>query len=439
MILGGVLLTNEWNKERNAVDHEYYEGLEKLQELQDEEKKGEFERIYSELQGIDTKPTRESIRMLHELAQKLKEFSDKLFTELEGGLFVKVDPSFTGKTALFSLKTKARVGVVHLKDGVCQGALWCGDEKERWLLSYVDGKRDGDAYYFVGDELKTYKRYKEGRIETSITFENGLVQSLSVFHDQSAKAFFVEGVLSRYVQSKNGQWTGFDCNRKGFVVYRGGFARKKGTEEKMEEWSHSGKGQLIYGQYYVNGVWDVDKVTVGEQEYSEKKWLEERKEAEEGGVEEAEEPWKRVAVGHSKSHHSKSKKSKRDSWYSIEGVDGKKEHFDRKRKNGNHKFALFNYCCNEQKNKPYEMTYLNTSIALIPEAFKREFFGVELFKAKRTEHGVNNITPPIASLLEKAKEVKEEASKEMESYFGVCLKDSARLWRVFIFIFFSME
>lgn len=433
MILGGVLLTSEWNKERNAVDHEYYEGVEKLQEVQDAEKTKEFERLYAQLQAIDTKPTRESIQKLRELAQTLKEFSDKLFTQLDSRFFVKVDPSFTGETALFSAKSKKRVGVVHLKDGIRQGTLWCGDAKESWLMTYADGNLEGDAYHFVDNKLQTYKLYKQGRIEMCVTFEEGLVQSISVFREPSAKAFFVKGVLSRYVESKNGQWTGFDCNRKGFVVYRGGFAHKTG-KDRTEEWSHSGKGQFIYGQYYVNGVWDGDAVTVDGKTYSEQKWIEERENAKqqwvenaEKGEEKAEAPWKKVSVGRTKSHHHKGKKSKNhDSWYSIEGVNGEKEKYYRRRKAGGHKFALFDYCCSEQKNKPYEMTYLNTSIALIPEAFRKEFFGLDLFKAKMTEHGVDNITPPIASLVKKAEEAEKEAMKEVESHFGVCWKGGAR-------------
>ena len=274
-------LQDEWNSERNTVDHEYYHGRDTLKTKQSrlgqlERKKvigatltaddeAELKRLYAErdalldrydvvhekVNRIGTKPTEENIQELKELTQELKELSVELkerippmkWLDLMRDLHMEVDAGFTGTTDILNMDDR-RVGRVTLKNGLKHGDLFFRYNKRTVIMTFDEDKPVGKYWRFVDDKLVVYKEFEKIQVDSSkeremsqvvlhIGFTDGHLDAIQVMNSAkmpglNATAFFRNGMLSRYVEHKDKVHCGFECSPKwGSVVYRGWFRKEK--------------------------------------------------------------------------------------------------------------------------------------------------------------------------------------------------------------------
>ena len=274
-------LQDEWNSERNTVDHEYYHGRDTLKTKQSrlgqlERKKvigatltaddeAELKRLYAErdalldrydevherVNRIGTKPTEENIQELKALTQELKELSVELkerippkkWLDLMPDLHMEVDAGFTGTTDILNMDDR-RVGRVTLKNGLKHGDLFFRYNKRTVIMTFDEDKPVGKYWRFVDDKLVAYKEFEKIQVDSSkeremsqvvlhIGFTDGHLDAIQVMNSAkmpglNATAFFRNGMLSRYVEHKDKVHCGFECSPKwGSVVYRGWFRKEK--------------------------------------------------------------------------------------------------------------------------------------------------------------------------------------------------------------------
>lgn len=325
-------LQDEWNSERNTVDHEYYHGRDTLKTKQSrlgqlERKKvigatltaddeAELKRLYAErdalldrydevherVNRIGTKPTEENIQELKALTQELKELSVELkerippkkWLDLMPDLHMEVDAGFTGTTDILNMDDR-RVGRVTLKNGLKHGDMFFRYNKRTVIMTFDEDKPVGKYWRFVDDKLVAYKEFEKIQVDSSkeremsqvvlhIGFTDGHLDAINVMNSAkmpglNATAFFRNGMLSRYVEHKDKVHCGFECSPKwGSVVYRGWFRKEKDPavskkEEKpvvpkKEEYTRVGFGQAFVAANYFGGKWDGDKVVVNGQQRS---------------------------------------------------------------------------------------------------------------------------------------------------------------------------
>ena len=325
-------LQDEWNSERNTVDHEYYHGRDTLKTKQSrlgqlERKKvigatltaddeAELKRLYAErdalldrydevherVNRIGTKPTEENIQELKALTQELKELSVELkerippkkWLDLMPDLHMEVDAGFTGTTDILNMDDR-RVGRVTLKNGLKHGDMFFRYNKRTVIMTFDEDKPVGKYWRFVDDKLVAYKEFEKIQVDSSkeremsqvvlhIGFTDGHLDAIQVMNSAkmpglNATAFFRNGMLSRYVEHKDKVHCGFECSPKwGSVVYRGWFRKEKDPavpkkEEKpavpkKEEYTRVGFGQAFVAANYFGGKWDGDKVVVNGQQRS---------------------------------------------------------------------------------------------------------------------------------------------------------------------------
>ena len=325
-------LQDEWNSERNTVDHEYYHGRDTLKTKQSRlgqlerkkdigatltaEDEAELKRLYAErdalldrydvvhekVNRIGTKPTEENIQELKELTQELKELSVELkerippmkWLDLMRDLHMEVDAGFTGTTDILNMDDR-RVGRVTLKNGLKHGDLFFRYNKRTVIMTFDEDKPVGKYWRFVDDKLVVYKEFEKIQVDSSkeremsqvvlyIGFTDGHLDAIQVMNSAkmpglNATAFFRNGMLSRYVEHKDKVHCGFECSPKwGSVVYRGWFRKEKDPavpkkEEKpavpkKEEYTRVGFGQAFVAANYFGGKWDGDKVIVNGQQRS---------------------------------------------------------------------------------------------------------------------------------------------------------------------------
>ena len=274
-------LQDEWNSERNTVDHEYYHGRDTLKTKQSRlgqlerkkdigatltaEDEAELKRLYAErdalldrydvvhekVNRIGTKPTEENIQELKELTQELKELSVELkerippmkWLDLMRDLHMEVDAGFTGTTDILNMDDR-RVGRVTLKNGLKHGDLFFRYNKRTVIMTFDEDKPVGKYWRFVDDKLVVYKEFEKIQVDSSkeremsqvvlhIGFTDGHLDAIQVMNSAkmpglNATAFFRNGMLSRYVEHKDKVHCGFECSPKwGSVVYRGWFRKEK--------------------------------------------------------------------------------------------------------------------------------------------------------------------------------------------------------------------
>lgn len=274
-------LQDEWNSERNTVDHEYYHGRDTLKTKQSrlgqlERKKvigatltaddeAELKRLYAErdalldrydevherVNRIGTKPTEENIQELKALTQELKELSVELkerippkkWLDLMPDLHMEVDAGFTGTTDILNMDDR-RVGRVTLKNGLKHGDMFFRYNKRTVIMTFDEDKPVGKYWRFVDDKLVAYKEFEKIQVDSSkeremsqvvlhIGFTDGHLDAIQVMNSAkmpglNATAFFRNGMLSRYVEHKDKVHCGFECSPKwGSVVYRGWFRKEK--------------------------------------------------------------------------------------------------------------------------------------------------------------------------------------------------------------------
>lgn len=274
-------LQDEWNSERNTVDHEYYHGRDTLKTKQSrlgqlERKKvigatltaddeAELKRLYAErdalldrydevherVNRIGTKPTEENIQELKALTQELKELSVELkerippkkWLDLMPDLHMEVDAGFTGTTDILNMDDR-RVGRVTLKNGLKHGDMFFRYNKRTVIMTFDEDKPVGKYWRFVDDKLVAYKEFEKIQVDSSkeremsqvvlhIGFTDGHLDAIQVMNSAkmpglNATAFFQNGMLSRYVEHKDKVHCGFECSPKwGSVVYRGWFRKEK--------------------------------------------------------------------------------------------------------------------------------------------------------------------------------------------------------------------
>ena len=325
-------LQDEWNSERNTVDHEYYHGRDTLKTKQSrlgqlerkkdggvtltEKEEAELKRLYAErdallkqydevherVNRIGTKPTEENIQELKALTQERKELSVELkerippkkWLDLMPDLHMEVDAGFTGTTDILNMDDR-RVGRVTLKNGLKHGDMFFRYNKRTVIMTFDEDKPVGKYWRFVDDKLVAYKEFEKIQVDSSkeremsqvvlhIGFTDGHLDAIQVMNSAkmpglNATAFFRNGMLSRYVEHKDKVHCGFECSPKwGSVVYRGWFRKEKDPavpkkEEKpavpkKEEYTRVGFGQAFVAANYFGGKWDGDKVVVNGQQRS---------------------------------------------------------------------------------------------------------------------------------------------------------------------------
>ena len=274
-------LQDEWNSERNTVDHEYYHGRDTLKTKQSrlgqlerkkdggvtltEKEEAELKRLYAErdallkqydevherVNRIGTKPTEENIQELKALTQELKELSVELkerippkkWLDLMPDLHMEVDAGFTGTTDILNMDDR-RVGRVTLKNGLKHGDMFFRYNKRTVIMTFDEDKPVGKYWRFVDDKLVAYKEFEKIQVDSSkeremsqvvlhIGFTDGHLDAIQVMNSAkmpglNATAFFRNGMLSRYVEHKDKVHCGFECSPKwGSVVYRGWFRKEK--------------------------------------------------------------------------------------------------------------------------------------------------------------------------------------------------------------------
>ena len=283
-------LQDEWNSERNTVDHEYYHGRDTLKTKQSrlgqlERKKDggatltekeeaeltklyasrdallkQYDEVHERVNRIGTKPTEENIQELKALTQELKERSAELrklipepvkWLEMVPGLHMEVDEGFTGTTDILDIDSR-RVGRVTLKNGLKHGDMFFRYNKRTVIMTFDEDKPVGKYWRFVDDKLVAYKEFEKIQQDSSkeremsqvvvyIGFTDGHLDAINVRNSAkmpglNATAFFRNGMLSRYVEHKDKVHCGFECSPKwGSVLYRGWFRKEKDPAVSKEE------------------------------------------------------------------------------------------------------------------------------------------------------------------------------------------------------------
>ena len=208
-------LQDEWNSERNTVDHEYYHGRDTLKTKQSrlgqlERKKDggatltekeeaeltelyasrdallkQYDEVHEKVNRIGTKPTEENIQELKALTQELKERSAELrklipepvkWLEMVPGLHMEVDEGFTGTTDILDIDSR-RVGRVTLKNGLKHGEMFFRYKRHVFIRTFDEDKPVGKCWRFVDDKLVAYKEFEKIQVDSSKEREMSQVDS----------------------------------------------------------------------------------------------------------------------------------------------------------------------------------------------------------------------------------------------------------------------
>ena len=202
-------LQDEWNSERNTVDHEYYHGRDTLKTKQSrlgqlERKKDggatltekeeaeltelyasrdallkQYDEVHEKVNRIGTKPTEENIQELKALSAELKERSAELkklipepvkWLDMVPGLHMEVDENFTGTTDILDIDSR-RVGRVTLKNGLKHGEMFFRYKQHVFIKTFDEDKPVGKCWRFVDDQLVAYKEFEKIQVDSSKEFE----------------------------------------------------------------------------------------------------------------------------------------------------------------------------------------------------------------------------------------------------------------------------
>ena len=198
-------LQDEWNSERNTVDHEYYHGRDTLKTKQSrlgqlERKKDggatltekeeaeltelyasrdallkQYDEVHEKVNRIGTKPTEENIQELKALSAELKERSAELrklilppvkVLDIVPELHMDVDENFTGTTDLLDMDSR-RVGRVTLKNGLKHGEMFFRYKRYTVIRAFDEDKPVGKYWRFVDDQLVVYKEFEKIQVDSS--------------------------------------------------------------------------------------------------------------------------------------------------------------------------------------------------------------------------------------------------------------------------------
>ena len=208
-------LQDEWNSERNTVDHEYYHGRDTLKTKQSrlgqlERKKDggatltekeeaeltklyasrdallkQYDEVHEKVNRIGTKPTEENIQELTALTQELTERSAYLrklipepvkWLDLMPDLHMEVDEGFTGTTDILDIDSR-RVGRVTLKNGLKHGDMFFRYKRHVFIRTFDEDKPVGKCWRFVDDQLVAYKEFEKIQVDSSKEREMSQVDS----------------------------------------------------------------------------------------------------------------------------------------------------------------------------------------------------------------------------------------------------------------------
>lgn len=483
-------LQEEWNSQRNMVDHENYDGLEKLEsmpsrigqlevkkesdvkltveeekeleELRKEKEKvlKQYDEVHKKVHSIGTKPTEENIKELKALREELKALCPKLMKLIAPPCIMVgdhyhavVDNDFTGCADLLDAHNR-KVGRVTLTNGQKDGEMYYRVDRRTIIASYKEEKLDGKYWRFVNDKLVSYKEYDEGHMVMYVGFTNGQLDYVKVLNNKklpelTGMAFFKNGMLYRFVEKKNNVCIGFECSEKwGYVVYRGGFkegtsrrAKVEGERKYVKEalYTRCGYGQAFIDSYYFAGYWNGDKVVINGVESSCDELLNKASD----GVYDPN-VWTPCKVMELTEKTQESGKHKHH----------KHRHYDDSREKGRrlnetlkklasiarscYKFKSLSdkrqYCiCEDVQSLCYypfnvcygkskgDAEYLNTTITLIPDRFREEFFGIDLIKVERNEKKeIITLPPPIKKIVDEAEEKRSQVWKDFSNWCVCC-------------------